>query len=272
MGLFSRIFGGKRRCPKCGRRRAKEQDSCPYCTSVLAKPQSIIAPPSAKSGTSDVSPPVIQSPPQRVSAATDGTKQPRFTEKDNLGTRHDTFEHAVTYWMDRMEKQKKSPFVIFTFDTESLAREALLDLPCIHVSNDSGKLICTEVLIFGYFATREGTYEAVICGDDLSHELWTLAKESFTRHRGRRKNDREPERAVAATSPRQSVEIKDVVFLREDRLQDGTVYRIHKAPSAVAAKAWLQQNPVAKPLYYLMVETPDGNYGRDIDGIYKEGA
>ena len=77
-----------------------------------------------------------------------------FTEKDNIGTRHETFEHAFAYWSDRMVKQKKDPFVLYTFDSESQAREALLDLPCIHVANDSRKLICTEVLIFGHYATK----------------------------------------------------------------------------------------------------------------------
>ena len=120
------------------------------------------------------------------------------------------------------------------------------------------------------FLLSEGTYEAVICGDDLSHELWTLAKEGFARHSGRRKNDREPERSAAAESSQESVGVEQVVFLREERLQDGTLYRIHKAPNGAAAKAWLQQHPVAKSLYYLIVETSEGNYGRDKDGIYKE--
>ncbi len=208
--------------------------------------------------------------PQEHAGNQPGSHQGGFTEKDNLGTRHDTFEHAFAYWSDRMVKQKKDPFVLYTFDTESQAKAALLDLPCIHVANGSRKLICTEVLIFGHYATREGTYEAVICGEDLSHELWALAQESFARHGGRRKNDREPERSVNAKSAPAPAAVEQVVFLREDRLQDGTVYRIHKAPSDGAAKAWLQQHPVNKPLYYFIVETPQGNYGRDKDGIYKE--
>ena len=48
------------------------------------------------------------------------------------------------------------------------------------------------------------------------------------------------------------------------------VYRIHRGPSAGAAKAFLQQNPVDQQFHYIVVETPDGNYRRDIQGIYKE--
>lgn len=64
-----------------------------------------------------------------------------------------------------------------------------------------------------------------------------------------------------------------VVFVREGRQQGITgtkIYRIHKGPDAISAKAFLQENPVNRALYYIVVETPEGNYGRDIDGIYKE--
>ncbi len=44
-------------------------------------------------------------------------------------------------------------------------------------------------------------------------------------------------------------------------------YRMHKGPSAVA---FLEKNPVQENMLYIIVETPEGNYGRDIQGIYKE--
>jgi len=48
------------------------------------------------------------------------------------------------------------------------------------------------------------------------------------------------------------------------------IYRVHKAPDAASAKAFLEQNPVTKQFYYIVVETPEGNYCRDIQGMYKE--
>lgn len=196
-----------------------------------------------------------------------------FMEKDNLGTRHDTLDIAASYWMARMQKPKKAPFVLYTFDTEQAAKEALLELPCIHLAQDSHQLICTEVLIFGYYRTKEGKYEAIICGDDLTHTLWEQAKESFTKHGGRKKNDLEPEQKAASLS-KAAIKPGKVTFVREERKQQAgytLTYQIYKGPDAASASAFLQEHPVTKQFYYIMVETPEGNYGRDIDGIYKEG-
>ena len=196
-----------------------------------------------------------------------------FTEKDNKGTRHDTLEIASTYWFARVSSPKKDPFVMYTFESEKDAREALLELPCIHVSEDSKKLVCSEVLIFGYYPTEQGKCEALVCGDDLTHELWQQAKESFERHGGLRKNELEPEKRAAPIAQAEPGQPERVVFVREDRQQRAGVtmtYRIHKAPDAASAKAFLEQNPVARQFYYIVVETPEGNYCRDIQGIYKE--
>jgi hypothetical protein len=200
-----------------------------------------------------------------------GTKS--FYEKDNKGTRHDILEMASTYWFTRISSPKKDPFVMYTFDNEKDAREALLELPCIHVAEDSKKLICSEVLIFGYYPTQQGKYEALVCGDDLTHELWQQAKESFTQHGGNRKNDLEPEKRAAPVAKAEAGKPGSVVFVREDRQQkvgQTMIYRVHMAPNAASAKAFLEQNPVARQFYYIVVETPEGNYCRDIQGIYKE--
>lgn len=196
-----------------------------------------------------------------------------FTERDNMGTRHDDLSLATTYWMARISSPKKDPFVLYTFDTGKDAREALLELPCIHVAEDSQKLICTEVLIFGYYPTKGGKYEAIICGDELTHELWEQAKASFSKYGGRRKNDLEPERHAAPFPKAKTAQVGKVVFVREDRQQQSgatMIYRIYKGPDAASAQAFLKQNPVTRQFYYLVVETPEGNYCRDIQGIYKE--
>src|SRR5689334_20953941 len=74
-------------------------------------------------------------------------------EKDNMGTRHNTASLATTYWIARMASSKKDPYVMYIFDNANGAHTALLELPCIHVAEDTGNLICTDVLIFGYYQT-----------------------------------------------------------------------------------------------------------------------
>lgn len=197
----------------------------------------------------------------------------KYKEKDNLGTRHDNVEFATGYWMSRMSQVRKDPYVMYVFDNGDDAREALLELPCIHAAADTGNLISTEILIFGYYQRDDGKYEAIICGDELTYELWEQAKESFARHGGERKNDLEPEKRAAAPPKTVTGDASKVVYVREDRQQQmgqTMIYRIHKGPDAASAKAFLEKNPVSRQFYYIVVETPEGNYCRDIQGIYKE--
>jgi hypothetical protein len=196
-------------------------------------------------------------------------------EKDNMGTRHDTLSIADSYWMARMTSPRKDPFVCYVFDDEEDARAALLELPCIHVALDTDKLICTEVLIFGYYQSENGKYEAILCGDDLTHERWEQAKASFIKHGGHpfRQGELEPVKFAGPAQGETGSRSGKVVFIREDRQQRAgatLIYRIHKGPDAATAKAFLEKNPVDQKLYYIIVETPDGNYCRDIQGIYKE--
>lgn len=204
-----------------------------------------------------------------------GKQARRFTEKDNRGTRQDSVELASSYWITRMASPKKEPFLLYTFDDETAARAALLALPCIHIADDSGRLICTEVLFFGYYQTERGQYEAILCGGELTHELWAQAKASFIQHGGRPRGDGELEPPVSRNSaPKaQAPRPGQVTFVREEHQSKmGSIftYQIYQGPDAAAAKTFLEQNPVTKSLYYIIVETPEGTYGRDIQGIYKE--
>ncbi len=193
----------------------------------------------------------------------------------NRGDRQDDLQQAMAYWIERFSSPVKDPFVMYFFDTGKEAREALLDLPCIHEGPD-GKLICTEPLIFGYYRQSDGLYEAVICGDKLTHDLWERAKSSFESHGGRRKNDLEPVVAGPPASPAgPPASPEDVVFVKEERkptkLGSGiATYRIHKGPDEASARAFLERHPVTKEFHYLVVETPEGSFGRDIQGIYEE--
>ncbi len=53
-------------------------------------------------------------------------------------------------------------------------------------------------------------------------------------------------------------------------VQDQYTYEYYRASSAEEAKYFLEQTAVTQPLYYVMVETPEGKWGRDKDGIFLE--
>jgi len=59
------------------------------------------------------------------------------------------------------------------------------------------------------------------------------------------------------------------VYLREDR-DSGKVWRIYTAPSKADATAFLSRQQVNRSFFYIVVETPEGNFGKDIDGVYQE--
>ena len=45
---------------------------------------------------------------------------------------------------------------------------------------------------------------------------------------------------------------------------------VHTAPTKADALAFLQKKTVKTLSRYLVVDTPEGNLGRDINGIYEE--
>lgn len=202
-----------------------------------------------------------------------GTKLPSFTEKDNVGTRQSTFDQAVAYWNMRNMRQKFDPFVLYVFSNEAGARNALLELDCVHEAKNSGKLICTEPLVFGYYRTDGGQCEAIIAGENLSHDLWQKAKEGFEKHGGRRKNDQEPEMQAAPITKKSPDFASKVKLVRKytDRNRPGNpMYEDYECDDAELAKEFLLTKSVDREQYYVTVKTPMGIWGMDIKGLYKE--
>jgi hypothetical protein len=170
-------------------------------------------------------------------------------------------------------RQKFDPFVLYVFGDEAGARNALLELDCVHEAKDSGKLICTEPLIFGYYRTEDGQYEAIIAGENLSHELWQKAKEGFEKHGGRRKNDQEPEKQAAPVTKKSPDLASKVRLVRKytDRNRPGNpTYEDYECNDVELAKEFLMTKSVDREQYYVTVKTPMGIWGMDIKGLYKE--
>jgi len=211
---------------------------------------------------------------QSKSRSNEGFRKTGCRERDNKGTRQDDESQATAYWLSRNMRQRFEPYVLYSFSDEKGARSALLEIPCILRAEDTGNLICTEVLTFGCYRTQAGKIEAILCGDDLTWELWNSAKNSFERHNGIRINDLEPPReSRPKSSGNKSPDTGGVSFLREERINrmgNLNTYRIYRAPNAATAKTYLERNPVTRPFFYVVIETPDGNYCRDVQGIYKE--
>ena len=185
-----------------------------------------------------------------------------------------TFSQSVAYWtIERFKNPRKEPFVYYVFKNEYDARAALLELPFIHTAADTKKLICDELFRFGYFAVTNngqftGEYDAFVAGSGFTHDLWQKTHAAFAKHHGVKRNDLEPEKNTTHNQP-VAGNVKNVVFIREDR-DNNSIWIVYKAPSKADAMAFLSQQQISRPLYYVIVETPEGNYGRDKDGFYQE--
>ncbi|WP_446685426.1 hypothetical protein [Kibdelosporangium aridum] len=75
------------------------------------------------------------------------------------------------------------------------------------------------------------------------------------------KRKREPDAEHDAGQP---------TFVFEEVQPNGCVYETYRAADAEMAKAFLLTKQVDRELYYIVVETPDGNWGTDIHGLYLE--
>ncbi len=191
----------------------------------------------------------------------------------NYGVLDNTFNSAAAYWTARRMTQNTDPFVISVFKSDNDAREALLEISCIHL-NRHNNLTCSEVLIYGYYpltssGEETGLFEAFIAGDDLTYELWEEAKASFAKHGGQLKNEQQPTRHFDPLL-KGKPEPQNVVFIKEtyettngERIK----YRIHQGPNIASALAFLEENHNSRDC--TVVETPDGTYCRDVRGFHK---
>lgn len=198
-----------------------------------------------------------------------------YYEKDNLGTRQETMSQAIAYWMgERMGLSVKPPFTLFTMPSAESAKSALLELPFMHEAGDSGKIICERLMTYGYYETTlndmpTGKYEVLVAGNDLTLDEYNLAEEAFKRQGGICKNHDAPEASVKADDT--AGDASKVTYRETVKGNDGTsVYEVYNGPDKACAIAFLKNKPITRKFYYVVVDTPEGSFGRDINGLYKE--
>lgn len=191
-----------------------------------------------------------------------------YMEKDNVGTRQDSLEKAKAYWLGtRLQMTEKPPFSLYVFKSASDAESALLELPFIHKADDTGNLICDKVMEFGYYKVEGDEYEAIISGFDFTLDEFNQVEESFKKHNGVLKNNLEPSSDVKQTKSVGGN--KDNVKFRETITKNQYTYECYDAKTKEDAMEFLKDRNVSEGLYYVCVYTPEGDFGRDINGIYE---
>lgn len=205
----------------------------------------------------------------KKSTASAGT----YKEADNVGTRQETMSQATAYWLyERPGLSKRPPFTLFIMPSAESAKAALLELPFIHEAADSKKLICDRIMTFGFYAVTyegasAGACEALVSGMDLTLDEFNKAEAAFAAHGGTRKNSDAPSPSVKV--PSGNGDAKSVRY-QEKITKNGATYEVYTAPDKGSAILFLKGKQVTQGQYYICVDTPEGSFGRDINGIYQE--
>ncbi len=199
----------------------------------------------------------------------------QYYETDNLGTRQESMDQAAAYWKGvRARRSVMPPYTLFTFPSAEQAESALLELPFIHKAEDSGKLICDRLMTYGFYETTRngaptGQYQALLTGSDLTAEEFRLAETAFSRHQGEcsaHDAPAAPLQGVSAGEDAAQVRYSEVI-----RGYDGvSIYEVYNGPDKASAMAFLRGKPVSRRYYYVIVDTPEGSFGRDMTGLYRE--
>lgn len=204
------------------------------------------------------------------------------TSPKNFGTYIGSEDHAIVELKRGMRAGGEYSVLIYSFSDISIATSVMKDLPFIHLINETSEFTSDIVLNFGVYKNKYGTYEVLLSGYDLDIQTWENARQVFLEYKGTKIRESPPKNS---SSTPKSKESGDVVFIQErvDRttnyamgLYDGpervieSTYRIYRGTNAKTAQEFLSEHPVQKQGFYTIVETPEGNYGRDINGIYQE--
>ncbi len=205
--------------------------------------------------------------------APEGKPTKAYSQKDDMGTRHDNSDTAEGYWMKRNADGDKSPFILYHFSSQESARRAFLELSFIKVAQDTGQIICTEVLVYGYYMRYDGKVSGVIAGQDLTIENHEAAKRAFEKHGGKLFNELKPETSNMSSSQLgETNDLSAVVFDREEWASAGPFKAkrtYYKAPNEATAVAYVKSHPVNEPMNQVGVVYPGGIICRDKDGIYR---
>ena len=219
----------------------------------------------------------------------------KYYQKDNVGTFYTTVSLANAAWASQgvafqkganvdatfftnegsIQKNidpKGYPYLCFEFDSEKAAKNTISNLSFVEVAKDTGNMITLKVMEVCCFETEQkGLWELILWGDELDTTLYSEAEEKFINGGGKHKGSRKPEKSTAKIiNPKKKGNLlKDVKFKSKDYSGSNT-YEVYSAPSKDAALEFLKTKPVTKGLYYIVVETPEGNWGKDLNGTYKE--
>lgn len=192
-------------------------------------------------------------------------KKIRFS--DNLGTLIKSGDEAFASWHPYLMNNYTGSLV-FKFSNLAAAKNALSKLSFIHYSEEDNELVASEIIEYGYYKDH-GVFYAIIWGPLFTFEMFNEAKKILKNEGGVLFNSQKPKEVKSLDESDMSAYDEVVNFVRNEQM-GYAYYEIYSGNSKKAALAFLGNNPVTESYFYRIVETPEGNFGRDINGIYQE--
>ena len=211
---------------------------------------------------------VVGGSPSLANFSSTASSSPAATTIKQSGTQYRDQSHAQTAWI-ASHMTKYTPVIICQFDDLFSARNAIESLSFIKSTDVPGQYISSEIIEFGCYVNAENKGEVIICGSQFSKAMYNEVKKKFTAAGGniyRDQEPREPEKPAVKPAPSSAETCKYVQTERNGK----NTYEVYRGASKTDALTFLQSKTVTQRLYYIIVETPQGNFGKDIDGIFEE--
>jgi hypothetical protein len=186
---------------------------------------------------------------------------------DNLGTLIKTGDEAFASWQPYLMNNYTGSLV-FKFPNLESAKNALSKLSFIHFAVDENELVASEIIEYGYYKDH-GVFYAVIWGPSFTIEMFNEAKKTLKNAGGVLFKSQKPTKTQKTDEFEMDDDDDEVTFVRNEQMGNA-YYEIYSGKSKKSALAFLGNNPVNESFFYRIVETPEGNYGRDINGVYQE--
>lgn len=163
-------------------------------------------------------------------------------------------------------------YVAYRFPSQEDARNALLHLSFIHEA-PGGELKCLRDIQFGIYP-HEDKQVAFVGGRDLHYALWREASATMPEQPG-------AEYFRVSTAPEVRLEVPEIEKVLHDSTlevqhkenregDDYSMCYVYQSPDKATALEFLRRIQIAEAGVHVVVETPEGRWGKDENGIYQE--
>jgi len=230
----------------------------------------------------------------QLSVISNNSALKKYHSTDNQGTFYETALQVDNMWSS-IATQPKSPYLFYDhFPSQKDAILALLELDDIFkIAEDTNNIISLRTIQYGVYQDNNKfaceKYELFVYGRDFSEGEWKKLAASCEKHGGKYKNGLKAEEAdykptrmdnekqkqnqkndSEKKDQAENEDIESKVKFKEIEYNDSRTYEVYTAENLEIAKKFLMNRCVSRKLLYIVVETPQGNLGKDINGIYEE--